>query len=34
MDTINIIKLIGAVILGYAIIFFLMWFFRDKKENK
>jgi hypothetical protein len=33
MTTIDIIKLIGAIILGYAVLFFVMWLFRKKKKD-
>ena len=32
METIEIIKLVGAIVLGYAILLFIMWLF--KKGNK
>jgi hypothetical protein len=34
MTTIDILKLIGAIILGYAIMIVTMWLFRKKKVKK
>jgi len=34
METIEIIKIVAAVLIAYAIIGFVMWLFRNKKEKK
>jgi hypothetical protein len=35
METIDIWKLVGAIVLAYLIMFLTMWLFkRKKKENK
>jgi len=33
MDKIATLKLIAAIILGYAVLFFTMWLFRHKKAK-
>jgi hypothetical protein len=33
METIDIVKLVGAIILGYAVLFFAMWLFRRGSKN-
>jgi hypothetical protein len=34
METMDILKLITAIVLGYAIMVITMWLFRDKSKDK
>jgi hypothetical protein len=34
METIDIIKLIVAALIGYGLLILLMWLFRPKKKDK
>jgi hypothetical protein len=33
MESIDIIKVVGAIILGYAALLFTMWLFKRNKKN-
>ena len=34
MESIDIIKLVGAIVLGYAVLFFAMWLFRKRAPEE
>lgn len=34
METLDILRLVGAVVIGYAVLFFLMWIFGRKNHSE
>jgi len=34
METADVLKLVAAIVIGYAILFFMMWLFRSKRNGK